>query len=387
MANELQIHVATPAPQTISYGFDTTGAGANWDNTKYYAVHVTASYDPDDENIWLTGVENFGLNLSRSSALVAMEVLQDSVQPSNADDVLTVTWTAPPGPPPHHYNVFIQGPNAAQDTYQLNEYGNPMSDWSGSSEVTNDTFTFTITDPTDTQGSLVTAKIVTLSLGATDYFDIEGNHLMQFGYATPIIVDAAGANTSTTVAATALVYDSRGTLTRVYTADDISGAALGELVTYRDMRHTFQYNSSMSSGKDFYSFHGKGANAEFDIDLNPVLQITPIIRNRTIRDYQGYLVNRARVLDAPVQYLDVTAVGTSCTFDDWCTLMEYLKSASRLWVYEKNTGFTSTDNYPFPNYLCRLVDTDYVGSIGKNARRSFRLRFEVEEQKAMIGAT
>jgi len=379
MVSQILIKCANPAPQTISYGFDTTGGGANWNPAKYYAVHVTASYDPDDQNIYLMGVANFGWDYAVSDQATLMEPLQAGVSPGNADDELTVTWTAPPGPPPHHYNIYIQGPNDADDTYDFTAYGNPMVDAGG---VTNDTFTFTISDPTDIQGSLVTSTIINHSeSGTNDYVVIEGNHVMQFGLGTSLIVDAAGANISTTVVNSKLTFDARGIKTYITTANDLSvGVSNGELITYRDMRHTFNFTAQD------WSYDGAGYLTPDVIVLDPVMQLTPHVSTGLIRDNNGYLMKRARTLESTLGSVDIQVIGTSTSHDDWRFLMEYMRVGSRLWLTDLYTSGTDADNPHLNSYLCRLVDTDYTGSLGKNSRQRYTLRFEIEEMKAMLGA-
>jgi len=60
-----------------------------------------------------------------------------------------------------------------------------------------------------------------------------------------------------------------------------------------------------------------------------------------------------------------------------------MRVGSRLCI--NDIGTEGTTYPPFPQYYGRLVDTDYVGSIGKNRRTTFRLRFEIEETKVNIG--
>lgn len=371
MANDIQLYIHNQAPRSTTYSFDASGDGSDWDTEEDYVVCVEACYDltQADDNIYQSGFVNYGIDTDISALAIAIEPEQAAVSPANATDQLVVVWVAPDGPLPDHYNVYMQ---VHSGVYTYSTYGMKLN----AAPITNDKTTVTIDSPTE-QGTLTDMYIADVDV-ANKYIYVLGNYVKRFGYSTPLIADYGGDAIVTSVVAggATLNYDARGTVTRIEVADAITDVAQGELLRYNNGRAT-AYQTAGGPWGGYYGF-----------SLDPVLQISPTMRNRTIVGYDGYSLVRSLANNTPVEYLDVTVCGISCNYEQWARLMEWMTVQTQLWLIDRNGTWDNAGSYyPWPQYLVRLVDTDYIGSIGKNMRNSYRLRFEVILQKNLSSET
>lgn len=118
--------------------------------------------------------------------------------------------------------------------------------------------------------------------------------------------------------------------------------------------------------------------AATEITLNPILDLKPDIRQQTVRGFDGRLTKKSYAHLNPVNYLDMVLVGTSITNTNYKKILKWILYSTPCRIAESLPGTTETN--PLVQYWYgRWIDSpDYIGTLQKNASRSFRLRFEVE---------
>jgi hypothetical protein len=120
------------------------------------------------------------------------------------------------------------------------------------------------------------------------------------------------------------------------------------------------------------------AVTDTNFTINPILDISPALRQQTVRCFDGRLAKKSYAHVNPVDYLDIKIVGMSLTHTNYKKLMKYCLYSIPCRLADDTSG--SDDADPFIAYWYgRFIDMpDYIGSQMKNAKDVFLLRFRVE---------
>jgi hypothetical protein len=350
---KINIYQHNFAPHAVSGTFSATG-GSGW-SIAAYSFLIVAWYGPegDESNVYQAGADNFGYNAPLSA--LATDTSHANIHnktPSNTTDKMTLVWTAPDGPTPHHYSVYWQ--QAA--SYDIRNVGFKAN----SADISPELLTYVVTSPDD-NGTNTNAYIMAKSDGGNTV-TVYGNILASCGVGVSMTVGSFGA---AAVQSAQLTYNARGwnTIITFSTAGAAAGAAVGETLVYKLGRAAFLGAVGVSP------IWGSRAV----VTLNPVTQLDIIPRKMFYKTYLGNTALKSRTNDNQVAGLVIT-IPTSGTvsYEQWAgTLQQFWLSGTTVWVIDQNDDLDDTTYGTHPQYIGKLTALNYVGSLGKNSRGAF----------------
>ena len=119
-----------------------------------------------------------------------------------------------------------------------------------------------------------------------------------------------------------------------------------------------------------------GAEAT-SVEVDPVIQLAPTVREMVVRGYNGKLVKKSYAQNTMVDSLDVVlSMHSSVTPTDNKLLLKWVKNSTPLLLSESLTGTAVF----ITSYTGRLVNTDYIHSKHKNANETLTYVFAVETE-------
>jgi len=138
--------------------------------------------------------------------------------------------------------------------------------------------------------------------------------------------------------------------------------------------NTTAYEWTTGAGASGIVFEDEATN----FTLNPILDIGINQRMQTVRAFDGRLAKKSYAHVNPVDYLEIRIVGMSMTNANYKKLMLYNLYSIPCRLTESATGVPETEAF-VQHWFGRWIDMpDYIGSLSKNSKDSYLLRFRVE---------
>jgi hypothetical protein len=355
-----------PSPGTNS--FSATAGGSGWNTSKYYPVLVVAWYDADETNVYKAGAVNYGYNYELTSLYYEYEenTAFEGVSPANTTDELTVTWTHPDGPQPHHYSVYLQKVDGANTAYDVTKVG-----WKqNTSDIAPDQTSYTVTD-LEVVGS--STRDFTVVNHSWPEVWVDGNVLAEMAHVT-CIIDPGGLDAGRTITKTELKYNARGVQTVATFSSTDPGLADG--MTFRLVGGDIVAQFQQASGQT--PTWGIGEV----ISIAPTVDFRPMTAEYSHRAGTGYMARTSRAIERMTDAIRITVNGTACTHAEWRILMNWMEAQATVWLIDRSENLTDKDYPLYPQYLGKIMGTDYIGSVGKTSRKRFNIDFAVDEEAA-----
>jgi len=130
------------------------------------------------------------------------------------------------------------------------------------------------------------------------------------------------------------------------------------------------------TGPGNLGFHTVPASATVVV-MNPVLQIEPVLRQQTVRAYDGRLTNKAYSYFNPLDRIDIRLIGSSMSHADFKKVLKMILYSYPVRAVE--TWDSDADQDPFiRRYFGRFINSDYLASMLKNTRDVYTVTLEVE---------
>lgn len=107
--------------------------------------------------------------------------------------------------------------------------------------------------------------------------------------------------------------------------------------------------------------------------INPVLDLTGILRAQSGRGYNGKLFKRSYAIDILVDRLRISLVPLSLGSSDWDLLLKFIFYGVQVKIAESGDSFIA-------DFIGHFIDSDYLNSKGKNTNPNFLLEFLVESE-------
>ncbi len=365
----IQMYFQNPAPKNV--GSAAAGSGGSGWGAGPYSFLIVAWYSADETDVYAAGAWNFGLNDAGTTPFeFETHAAINGYAPSGASARITVSWDLVT-PTPHHYSVYWQ--ESAE--YDLTDVGFKHNDTDISPEgnLTATRSSYEITSPTEITDT--TDVYMCHVDSGNKIVRIDGNHVLNFGVGTIAQADPIGAAQNWTVEYSQLYYSARGPQTEITLTSgaDFTGVVVGEDLRYRPARQTF---ASPSVG----GVERPWGLARSYVAISPVKQMTPRLAETTHRSYNGYAIATTRYNDRLVDGLTITAIGASCSQDDWREIIHWIKARSTVWLLDLTTSFTATDYPVYSQYMGKVISTNYLGNVGKNSNRNFIIEYAVDSE-------
>lgn len=107
--------------------------------------------------------------------------------------------------------------------------------------------------------------------------------------------------------------------------------------------------------------------------INPVLDLTGLMRDRSGRGYNGKLFTKSYAVDTLIDRLRMRIVPLSLGSTDWDLLLKFVFYGVQIKIAESGDSFIS-------DFIGQFIDSDYLNSKGKNTNPYFLLEFLVESE-------